>query len=57
MSDRSAYYEDMTRRDSVQHDLDAAILNGDDQAKIDSLRKKLAEWNKRLIDHPERPNA
>lgn len=57
MSDRSAYYEDMTRRDSVQHDLDTAILTGAEQAEIDRLKATLAEWNEILINHPERPNA
>lgn len=57
MSGRSAYYEDMTKRDSVQHDLDAAILNGADQATIDELRARLIEWNKILSQHPGRPDA
>ncbi len=56
MVDRSDYYEGMTKRDSVQQDLDTAILNKADQTKIDSLKVKLAKWNEILAKHPGNPS-
>lgn len=55
MDQRQKYYDDMTRRDCVQADLDAAILEGTDIAKISKLRAQLEEWNTKLAIDPGRP--